>query len=370
MGFHFTHYDNDSIANSSVQSKAPTFALGNINFYVEAQPFEHWRALVEVRLTNYPDGDSSLPAPGQPFQRTNTTVYDVNSPSGGWSTIKYGSIVLERAFLEWAPRDWFSARLGYFPTPYGIWNVDHGTPTRIALSEPQFVVVEAFPSKQLGLDLTGNVRLSPWDLEYHAYVSNGRTPGQLSLANGKAFGGRLVLKRALPSPIAIGVSGYYGRYDDVHTKLAPGTLTFADEHVAGFKEWGVAADLSVDAKHFRFRSEFVLNQRVYDEGDHSASWIGVGDVPSRTFWGTYGLLAYQLPWLGLEPFVYAELDRNLVPQSQGAASLSGGLNVHITPGVQLKLQYTRLKLFDFESLGRALGRDDIDFFASRVVMAF
>jgi hypothetical protein len=370
MGFQYMHFSDGGIASGAIQSQAPTFVMGNINLYVDAQPFERWRALFEVRFTNYPDGSSQLPALGQPYSRTSTTVYDVTSPSGGWSQIQYGSIVLERAFIQGTVARWLNVRLGYWPTPYGIWNVDHGTPTRISLNEPQFVVADAFPSKQTGLDLTGTVALAAWELEYHAYVSNGRTPGQLSLTNGKALGGRLVLRRTLPFPVALGASGYYGRYVDIQTKLAQGTLNVVQDTVVAYDEVGGAADLTVDLKPVRIRSEFVVNQRRYDDGAHSPAPLGLGDLPSQTFWGTYGLLAYRLPWGGVEPYVFAELDRNLVPSAQGAGSVSGGINVYLTPGVQVKLQYTHLQLFDFDRIQRPLGQSAIDFAASRLVLAF
>jgi hypothetical protein len=103
-----------------------------------------------------------------------------------------GAIILERAQIEWSGAEWLNVKAGYWFTPYGIWNIDHGSPTLIALNEPQFVVFEGFPARQVGIDVNGLFHATAWDFEYHAYVSNGRTLGQQDLTDDKMIGGRLV----------------------------------------------------------------------------------------------------------------------------------------------------------------------------------
>ena len=55
----------------------------------------------------------------------------------GSDTVSWGSIILERAYIQWSKLDWLGVRVGQFLTPYGIWNVDHGTPTLITMFRPR-----------------------------------------------------------------------------------------------------------------------------------------------------------------------------------------------------------------------------------------
>jgi hypothetical protein len=379
MGFQKLWLGPHAIANVIAESTATTFVLGNINLYVDAHPFEQWRALAEVRLTTYPHGEFTLGAPGEPVQRTSTRVQDSNSSSGPWAATNWGGIVLERAQIEWSAAEWFKVVTGYWFTPYGIWNIDHGSPTLIALNEPQFVVFETFPARQLGVDITGVFHATPWDFEYHAYVSNGRTPGQHDLTNDKMVGGRLVARTSAPFDLALGASGFYGRMSDkplVFTSYAP--ITATREEVMAATEVGVSGDVSADLGPVRFRSEFVLNDRRYDEGKRPITTTGAF-AADRTTWSAYGLLAYQLPWAGLEPYAYIEYNRNLPlgsaePRTGDVAQVvtmsSVGLNVHFTPAAQLKIQYAHDVFSDVDDLGRDFTGTNIDFFSSRLVVSF
>jgi hypothetical protein len=82
MGFQKLWLGRHAIANVIAESTATTFVLGNLNLYLDAHPFEQWRALAEVRLTTYPSGEFTLGAPGMAAQRTSTTIQDSSSSSG------------------------------------------------------------------------------------------------------------------------------------------------------------------------------------------------------------------------------------------------------------------------------------------------
>ncbi len=129
-------------------SNATNFVLGNVNIYFDATPFKNWRFLTEVRFTNFPDGTESSALTSGNFARANTGVFDYTSPTGGFVTVRWAGIVLERAHVDWTPSDAFNIRSGYFLTPYGVWNVDHGSPTRIMLRPPFFVSLEYFPERR------------------------------------------------------------------------------------------------------------------------------------------------------------------------------------------------------------------------------
>jgi hypothetical protein len=86
-------------------------------------------------------------------------------------------------------------------------------------------------------------------------------------------------------------------------------LTVSRPELMAASEVGVGADISADAGPVRFRSEFVLNERRYDEGKRPLTTSG-GFAASRRTWSAYGLLAYRLPWGGLEPYLYFEYNRD------------------------------------------------------------
>jgi hypothetical protein len=379
MGFQKAWLGEHAIANVVTDSTATTFVLGNLNIYIDAHPIEQWRALAEVRLTTYPNGEFTLAAPGQPATRTSTVIQDANSSSGPWAATSWGAIILERAQIEWSGAEWLNVKAGYWFTPYGIWNIDHGSPTLIALNEPQFVVFEGFPARQIGVDVNGVFHATPWDLEYHVYVSNGRTPGQQDLTDDKMIGGRLVARTSVPLQLSLGASGFYGRMSDkrvVVETFAP--LTVSRPEFMAASEAGVSGDVSADAGPVRFRSEFVLNERRYDEGKRPLTTSGAFAASRRT-WSAYGLLAYQLPWYGLEPYLYFEYNRDLTlgsaePRTGDFAQVvtmsSVGLNIHFTAATQLKIQYAHDVFSDADELGRDFSGTDIDFFSTRLVVSF
>ncbi len=371
FGLQKSWFPSSSGLNTVIESTSSTFVLGNVNLYLDARPNDRWRALTEIRFTGYPHGEFTQAQPGRAFQRTNNQIFDVNSASGGFAQTRWGAIILERAQIEYSWADWLRVRGGYWFTPYGIWNVDHGTPTLISLNVPQFVVFEAFPARQLGVDVNGTLSTGAWDIDYHAYVSNGRTPGQLDPTEDKMVGGRLALSRTTPLSITVGASSFYGRYSDQQARLVKfDPPLFTHDEVAAYKELGVGGDFALDARRLRFRTEFALNRRVYEQGKHEPGWYPGAYFPSRIFWGTYALLAYDTGLAGIEPYLYAEFDRNMLPVSQGIITPSVGLNLHFTDSSQLKLQYSYTKQFDFDNLGRDLSHEHLNFLATRLVVAF
>lgn len=373
MGFQYLYYPDRSGLQTIIESRATTFILGDINLFVDAHPVDRWRALTEVRLTNYPNGTYTVGAPGQPFTRTNTTIQDTNSASGGWSQVNWGSIVIERAHIDYSAADWLTVRTGYWFTPYGIWNVDHGAPTLIPLAEPYFVLLQAFPRQQLGVDLMGTFRIGKWDLEYSAYVSNGRTPGQVDLINDKMLGGRLVLRRLWNgNTLALGASSYWGKYADIQpTIVSFSPLAFDSPLVVSYAESGVGGDVSLDIGKLRVRSELIVQRRTYEQGKRDVGIFPGSFAPDFTRFGAYALASYRLPVLGLEPYLYFEHDGGFLPIAQNVAGVSGGLNVHFTPWTELKLQYQYIRLYDTSSYyQRSTSGDYTHFVDSRLVVSF
>lgn len=351
------------------QSEALTFVPGNINLYMDANPAPQFHGLAEVRFTTFPNGTESLdPLTGQ-FTQHDTTVVDYTSPLGGFLNVQWGSIVLERAHIDWTPSDLFNLRVGYFLTPYGIWNVDHGTPTRIVLIPPVFMAYGFMPERQTGLMAYGTAHLLPWELSYNLYLTNGRAVA-VDFTNDKAIGGRLVARIRRPVALQLGASFYTGNAQTVEKTLGTtdGMLGVVRNTTIEYNEIAGGGDISLDAGALRVRAEFVVNRMVYTPGKR-ASFAGVLKA-NATWHDGYLLLAYRLPWLGIEPLLFGELIH--IPQPSVADwffGVNGGVNVYITPSVIIRTQIGRAQGFN-PGKGPKLKNSDINIFAARLVISF
>ena len=355
------------------------------NLYVDANPTQSWRALTEIRLTNYPNGSLNqigTPALGQTEQRGSTVVPDVNSPDPGWNQVSWGSVVLEQAWIQGTATDWLAVKVGYWRTPFGIWNIDHGTPTLIGLTPPQFTGGRFYPQHQLGIQATGHVTSQAWTFNYTVYISNGKTrvgapnsnakmDDTLDPTNDKAFGFRLNAQTMRPFPMSFGLAGYTGRFSQQETNFVVGSqLGVTNSEVMAYRQWDIGADASLDINAFRFRTEAALERVNYEPGKLELEWNIPGHYsPNQTLWGWYTLGAYQLPWLGLEPYLSCELVRYPSPLSEAIVIPGIGLNVHINTEVQVKTQFTRVHFFDFEGSADH-SYQDFSMLASRLVIAY
>jgi hypothetical protein len=285
---------------------------------------------------------------------------DVNSPSGrNW--VLWGGTVIERAWLEWNDIDAFRVRAGYFLTPYGIWNVDHGTPTLISLALPDFFAGEYFPTHQTGIQLLGTIPSGAWEFGYHATVSNGRTVGQLDENDDKAFGGRLFVRFEDEARFAVGSSGYYGEYSESSKAITSfNPLQVEAEETVAYHEYALAGDLSLDSGPFRFRGELVMQRLEYEAGLRDAYGPGAYK-PDFYRYDYYALAAYQLPWAGLEPYAYFE---QRIDGLDDTTTYSAGLNVRLNEAAQLKAQWGYLTFTDRSA------PDDFHYLDTRFVMAF
>jgi hypothetical protein len=230
-----------------------------------------------------------------------------------------------------------------FLTPYGIWNVDHGTPTRIMASEPLIITSQLVPNQLVGVEAFGTTPILPWTLGYHVHISNGRTVGSVDPTDNKAFGGRLYASTRSPFPIKLGVSGYWGSSEDVQRTLSGHTTHFA------YTEYALAADASFDIDALRIRSEFITAWTIYEDGKRR-DILGLPLADAMRM-GAYVVLAYRLPWHDLEPLVMLEwlripIPRNL-PVGEGVLTGSVGLNVYFTPATMLRTQFSLAHGLDF-----------------------
>jgi hypothetical protein len=369
-GLQWTRAQSDKFSNV-FSSKEPTFVSGNNNIYFDARPDPKWRALLETRYTFYPHGSEAFDSQGG-YSRTDTTVYDVTSPSGR-NRIRWGGVFIERATIEWRHRDWLQLTAGYFLTPYGIWNIDHGTPTLISLILPNFQVEEAIPQRQTGLQAKGNWVFDTLSLDYSVYISNGRTSTLVDLTADKAVGGRLALSFDDRYRWQLGASAYHGTSQDVSKALdfSDGGFGLSSDLTYALTESAGGVDFSFDRGPLRFRAETLMHAVQYREGLHAVSSFGPPGQrqPNSTAYYGYALLAYRLvDWI--EPYVYFEsrTENRRTGLSDSAHTPSLGLNIYFTPAAQLKLQYATPRFFN--DTGPNPSQYNMNYFVSRLVLAF
>jgi hypothetical protein len=379
FGINYWRTGERSALRAVLNNDALSFVLGNLNLYFDAQPLPDWRTMLELRFTNLPHGfeQPAVAAFGTSYSRVDATTFDSTSPSFR-NRIVLGNIVIERAWTEWTPLDQFHLQVGYFFTPFGIWNLDHATPTLISLILPHFQVDQVAPLRQLGMHAYGTQNFGDFDLGYHLFVSNGRTVGQFDLTNDKAVGGRMFVRSA-PGALrwTIGASGYWGTFEDAElnvTSLTP--LMIARTFPVQGEEGVMGVDVSLDYQDFRLRAEYVLGRRWYWGAAYPLAFSDVGlAVPNiyvPSFWDQNGYLlaSYRLPWLGLEPYVFFEYEHHPSTLMDTVLTPSLGLNVYFNAQVQLKLQWNHTFYVVLASpfIGNPAD-NDVDNFQARLVMA-
>lgn len=349
------------------------FAVGNINLYFDARPGPAWRALVETRYGLFPHGSWNG------LTQVDDRFMDTSSPSGRAYAI-WSGIILERAWLQWTYDERFALQAGYLLTPYGIWNVDHGTPTLISLLLPSLQVDEAIPQHQVGVQALGAFPIDNWELAYHAYLTNGRNVITVDEHWREGMGGRLVLRRIGDLRVALGGSGYYGTFHkDVllaHVGTDPvtgeSTINFVKSQWAadgGYaaSEWSVGGDLSLDFKGFRFRGEAMVRRVDYEDGKHEHKTFDnpAAMVPNHYRHYAYGIFAYRFA-SHFEPYLFIDYNDSYpaITLDHYAVCFSAGLNLYFTAYAILKMQYADQRFWPNDN------NLNMKFAAARLVLVF
>jgi hypothetical protein len=337
-------------------TSATTFVFGNLNLYFDANPVEHLRAMIELRLTLAPNGEETELGPplGMSYQRIDTTAYEYSDPSAQ-SALRLGGLYIERAWSEYQFSSLFKLQWGLFLNPFGIWNLDHGSPTLISLMLPEFIASQMMPTRLLGVHLHGSAFFGSSELGYAVHVTNGRSPIDFDFTEDKAIGARLYYaNEADYGRFVVGTSGYFGRYVDQERQYVPNAGSFFElRNVIDYLETVVGFDVALDVGALRVRSEAVLRWVNYD-GDKSEPAITqegtIGYLPNRLEYAGYVLAAYRTPW-HIEPYIEAELAHksNVVPRWAGRGVsgesssivrfLSAGFNIELTTHTLLKAQF-------------------------------
>ncbi len=331
-----------------------TFGFGHLNVYLDAQLAEDWRFLGELGFMLNPVGDTArYEIPGvQAYERVGTTS---DSPSEYGKDIEMGSIAVERAWVEWAPRDELKLTAGLFLTPFGIWNVDHGSPTRLTIYPPFFygTAVPSYPVRQLGLKLHGALHWQALSFEYALTISNGRGPAANLVDDNedKALGARVGLRGAGKAFWHLSLWGFTGRFTDFKELFVfDPVLDIRRRVTVAYREHVIGGDWSVEVGPFLWQVEGMANFRLYDDGhrpppgliDRARDPTDPREAPDQIAWGVFSLLAYRLPISGLDlrPYVALSLtDINDNYEADDSFGILGGFNWHIEPNVVLKLEH-------------------------------
>lgn len=321
------------------------FQVGNLNVYLDGRLSETVRSLVEIRFTYLPHGN--VTALGPPVERANNSSSDYLRNE---RDIRIGGIAIERAWIEWSPHQLFSVKAGQWLTPYGLWNVDHGSPTIIPAARPFMIDESLMPEAQSGLLAEGRVDVTDaLAIEYAAGVSNGRGPIDMYFeydAN-RALTGRLKLLYRGIGDLQIGTSGYMGKYTlaELGLTVDDGSLAATERILYQYDETTIAADVRYTLGGFLVQSEFAMNDRRFtDAGRPSGNAPGTLQPDSRR-WGVYGLTGYRFDWYGIMPYLLGEFspvpDTSIPELPQKVVLLGGGFNIRPSGPLVFKLGFTQ-----------------------------
>lgn len=323
-----------------------TFAVGRLNLYAAAELGDGWRSLFEVRFSYLPNGTLGDPNPDGTVPRFDTLVVDYTDLD---RYTRWGGIVLERAWLEHTFGPWLTLRAGNWLTPYGIWNVDHGSPVIVGVRRPFIVAEQLLPQYQTGLQAHGFHNLDWVRLGYDLTLSNGRGPIDTyqDLDRNKAIGGRgFVQADTTQGLFTLGISFYSGTYTDRLDQLFldPNGFFRIDSPITQqFDELSFALDMKWELWGFLFQAEAVTNDVAYTDGARPRYWEPgglLGFIPDHRRLGAYALGGYRFEWGGIMPFAGLEYyDPGFGPMGDIAA-FWGGINLRPTARVTLKAQYT------------------------------
>lgn len=322
--------DPDSGWDGATNLNHTSFAVGNINLYLTKNLSEDFRTMAEIRFTYMP-------------------YATVDDYTVGGGTLEYGGILVERVYLEWSPSRYLSVRAGQFLTPYGIWNVDHGSPTIIPVTMPFIIGAGFFPERQTGFEFFGQAEVGASNLiGYHLTLSNGQGPldAYFDMDDNKAVTARLYWKHWDPGELTVGASAYYGRDTSaqINGGISDGVLKFDEEILDQRDVLSYAVDAAFKLDGWILQSEWVWTQKqLTDRGRRQTEDPYGGPdsfTPDQFSWGGYGMIGYRFDWLGVMPYFLAQYidwvgDAGFYTN---ASSFIAGLNIRPIDSVALKVE--------------------------------
>jgi hypothetical protein len=195
------------------------FSLQNLNLYFVFFPYKGFTVFSEIRFMFSPTGKQEY----SPVYNVYTPFDNSITDSQGYS-FRYGSIYIERAYIEWNTYEFFKVRAGRMLTPYGIWSQEHGAPVVTSIRVPALVnplggLTAGVPPAVTGFEVFGTLahHKSGFMFDYAMYVGNNWTesePINDFTADRKAFGGYINFRMptiANRLDFEVGLSAYSGQ---------------------------------------------------------------------------------------------------------------------------------------------------------------
>lgn len=336
----------------------PTFALGNLNLYVDSTLSRRLRSLFEVRFSLLPIGSKSVDPSTGALNFVDTTVEDYTRFA---RPTQWSGIVLERAYLAYTFHPAFELTIGRYITPWGIWNVDHGSPVVIGVLAPFITIQQLIPRIQTGLQASGRWHWPNVRFAYHLTLSNGRGPADslLDFDNNKAVGSRFVFSTSEAGELAVGATFYYGRYTNPTLRFVrsdPGGTNARVETVSRiqYDELSVAGDVRWEFRSWLIVAEVTARAQRFTEAGRPMAQNSAGGLiptdgrpqlePDDIQWGAYVLAGYRFRWLGIMPFVHLDYynDTDFIVSNSLFTHI--GLNIRPEPYLVVKFQYSMANL--------------------------
>jgi hypothetical protein len=345
------------------------FSLDHLNLYTNFKPNKNVRFLAELSFQEKPVTDAN--AVGRryifdsPFGHSDSvwTVAELeekNKIQKGITIFGWGSFSVERALMSLNLNRYFNVSAGKFITPAGVWNVDHGSPVIMTMSQPtQYSYAEIFPKSQIGIMEDGRVFIGDADLSYVIYLSSGRDNQSLHKAADLSVGGQVRLNLPVLDECTFGISGYRGNAD-IKVRTAVSTMKTVD-----FVNWDVKRTnytdydsvkygekvYGIDMRLRMFNLTFQSEWNYQDIANYKAGGAKTG------IFGNYYILSYDAlknEKLTLTPYALYEYvkyyDEEKSPNAspyvlrEGYRKFMGGLNIRAFTNYGIKLEYNFTRL--------------------------
>jgi hypothetical protein len=355
----------------------PAFSIGNFNLYLSKNLSSSLRMFGEVRFTFLPNGSSGALTGSPTGEYVSTLAQDYADTR---RPLRWAGIEIERVYLEWVAHRALVVRAGVFLTPYGIWNVDHGSPTVITPQRPFIVGQELFPERQTGIEVLGQFDVSAHNtFGYHATLSNGTGPVSeyRDFDGNKALGARAYWSYDGFGALRVGASAYYGTDTaarEVPSIASDGKHIEYSQHITSKSDLlSLAADVQWKFKGLLVQSELITQQRRFDERGRIGAvnpLLGQYIAPiDKVSWGMYGLIGYRFQWFGVMPYLLVQTMRTNDPVNAILLDVNQwevGLNIRPIDVLVVKLDLQEGH-FPNDSLG---GNTPIRFGQLQVAWAF